>query len=190
MSLYPIKDFNRLPDGQVPLTLESCLGDVERLKQRLSTVRHDFQYDAMSRGPLSYACEYGHAAVVRVLLDHLDPGDRLKHIMHPDSDIRTPISYAAEHGHFDIIKLLASTYKGLNASMEDLRTNDCNGRTPISLATEAGHLNIANLLQDLLGQAARPPDDKTGKRHAKFPGLACTRCRQRKIVVSRSLDLY
>ena len=82
------------------------------------------------RTPLTYAAEFGHQAVARLLLKDADLQDK---------EGNTPLHFAAENGHEKIVKLLL-----------DCEGIDVNGTgsnfSPLNLAIQRGHEGVAKLL--------------------------------------------
>jgi hypothetical protein len=124
--------------------------------------------DCGGRTPLSWAAEYGHQAVVKLLLNK---GVNLES---KDNTGRTPLSFAAVGSHEAVVKLLLN--KGADLESKDnygltplswasgrrheaivkllldkganLESKDNSGRKPLSLAAENGHETIVKLLLD------------------------------------------
>lgn len=84
---------------------------------------------------LSRAAEYGHYAIVELLLDEGNAEVDSK-----DVESRTPLSYAAGNGHDTIVRLLLETGK-TNADSKDEAE-----RTPLSHAAENGNDIIVKIL--------------------------------------------
>ncbi|KAJ7585757.1 hypothetical protein C8J56DRAFT_1087843 [Mycena floridula] len=100
--------------------------------------------------PLRYACEFGHIAVVKLLIqqEDIDPAAA-------DKDQRTLLSYAAQQGHMDIAKLL------LENNVDPAAADKYQG-TPLSYAAEYGHIDIVKLLlEQNVDPAAADKDQRT-----------------------------
>ncbi|KXH63431.1 hypothetical protein CSAL01_04545 [Colletotrichum salicis] len=91
--------------------------------------------DSYGRTPLSWAAEYGHEAVVRLLLD------RGAHIEAADEEGRTSLLWAAENGHEAVVELLLD--RGANTEAADKKS-----RTPLLWAAKNGHEAVVRLLLD------------------------------------------
>jgi ankyrin repeat protein len=112
--------------------------------------------------PLSWAAEYGHHALVHLLLETNDADPNSS-----DNDGRTPLSRAAENGHEAIVELLApidtvtmhllvqegkyATVKRLITAGYNLNTRNDWGEMPLHLAVSSGHLQI---VRDLISYGA------------------------------------
>ena len=90
--------------------------------------------DESGRTPLSWAAEYGHEAVVRLLMKR-DVDTNAE-----DNNGKTPLLVAAEKGHVAIVRELVE--KG------DVHFNvkDSKGNTPLSLAAENGYEAVVQVL--------------------------------------------
>jgi hypothetical protein len=77
--------------------------------------------DIEGRTPLSRAAEYGHDAVVELLLSNgsVDPNSK-------DSDGRTPLNWAVRHERITAVKLLLAKY-GIDVNSQDKKY----GQTPL-----------------------------------------------------------
>ncbi|KAJ7589364.1 Pfs, NACHT and ankyrin domain protein, partial [Mycena floridula] len=96
-------------------------------------VTHTTDIDTRSCTPLSYAAEWGHIDIVKLLLEeNADPNIC-------DKGQWTPLSYAVKEGHIDIVKLLLEK----NA---DPNICDKGQWTPLSYAVKEGHIDIVKLL--------------------------------------------
>ena len=92
--------------------------------------------DAHGRTPLSWAAQYGHLEVVKLLVE------KDAEIETKDSKYgQTPLSWAAENGHLEVVKLLVEK----DAEIEN---TDTDGRTPLSWAAAKGHLEVVKLLEE------------------------------------------
>lgn len=87
--------------------------------------------DGDNRTPLTYAAEFGHQAVVKLLL-------RDEKIW--DIDESTPLHFAAKKGHKNIVKLL------LNCEGIDVNAPNLDLDTPLNVAIEMRHEGVAKLL--------------------------------------------
>ncbi|KAI7227089.1 hypothetical protein KC330_g8551, partial [Hortaea werneckii] len=93
--------------------------------------------DSRGMTPLSYAAQYGHKAVVKLLLN-----TKQVEVDSKDNNGRTPLSWAAEYGHEAVVKLL------LDTKQVKVDSKDKNGRTPLSWAAEYEHEAVVKLLLD------------------------------------------
>ncbi|KAL9096562.1 MAG: hypothetical protein Q9165_001049 [Trypethelium subeluteriae] len=86
---------------------------------------------------LCWAAEYGHEAIVELLLEmvHADVDSK-------DACGRTPLFFAADAGEGDIVRLL------LDIGGADVGLKDITGSTSLHYAAEAGHTAIVQLLLD------------------------------------------
>lgn len=112
--------------------------------------------------PLSKASEYGHEAVVKLLLKTAVDLETI------DEFGRTPLSLASENGREVVLNLLLE--KGVNADSKDKF-----GRTPLSWASQNGHEAVVNLLlkknvdadsEDVHGQTPLAWASKNGREAA------------------------
>ena len=95
--------------------------------------------DEINRTPLSWAAEYGHEAVVRLLLerDGVDINSRDNLYEHN----KTPLIWAAENGHEAVVRLL------LERDGVDINAKDSyHEKTPLIWAAENGHEAVVRLL--------------------------------------------
>ena len=84
--------------------------------------------------PLHLACEKGHAAVVRLLVEKGADVDKAR------NDGRTPFYMACQEGHLDVVQLLLE--KG--ADMDKAKDS---GATPLYIARYQGHAEIISILE-------------------------------------------
>lgn len=95
--------------------------------------------DGDNQTPLHYACRKGHAAIVRLLLDH-GADVNVRNGLH-----NTPIGLACEtDGHLDIVRILIDAGADVNA-----KNSAVNGYTPLHAACRHGHSDVARLLVDV-----------------------------------------
>ena len=107
--------------------------------------------------PLYGACQEGHVAVARLLLDKGAEVDRAR------EDGATPLFAACSHGHVDAARLLLE--KGADASRVTKK-----GTTPLSIAQKKGHSDIVELLESHLPPPPpRGADDATYQPSAGAP---------------------
>ncbi|KAJ5727277.1 hypothetical protein N7493_005097 [Penicillium malachiteum] len=146
-----------------PLIAASYLGlvqVVEFLLDSEETVADSMDWN--DRSSLSWAAEYGHEAVVQLLLQNgqvnIDSKDfRFK---------RTPLSWAAEYGQKDVVKLLLETGKA------SINSKDSKKRTPLSWAAEYGQKAVVDLVLQT-GKASinlKDSDKKTALSYASEYG--------------------
>ncbi|KAG9352810.1 hypothetical protein JZ751_017386 [Albula glossodonta] len=84
---------------------------------------------------LHCAAQYGHAEVVRLLLEELaDPATR-------NNRLETPLDLAALYGRLEVVRLLLAAHPGLLASHAQTHT-------PLHLAARNGHLSVVEVLLD------------------------------------------
>ncbi|KAK3944600.1 ankyrin repeat domain-containing protein 17 [Diplogelasinospora grovesii] len=105
--------------------------------------------DNKKRTPLSYAAQYGHLAVAKLLLD-----TEKVDIDSKDTNGQTPLSWAAEHGQEAVTKVLLDTGK------VDIDAKDDQGLTPLSWAALRGHLAVVKVLLDTGKVDIDSKDDK------------------------------
>ncbi|KAK6518749.1 hypothetical protein TWF506_005888 [Arthrobotrys conoides] len=132
-----------LATGRVDPDSMRMASGADRIRTPLPS-RSKFWYNRVSsvtsRTPLSYAAEYGHIDVVKLLLETegVDP-DYLAY----DKD-QTPLSYAAQNGHGAVVELLLATGR-VDPDSRATRSN-LTGRTPLSIASEQGHEAVVKCL--------------------------------------------
>jgi ankyrin repeat protein len=123
-------DFDRYPTGYLQPLRWAALGEHEGVLELLFNSMHE-----PPKGLLLQAAEYGHKALVRLLLKtgkvDVDMKDHLG---------RTPLFWAAKCGHQDVVQLLLKTGK------VDVSTKDEKGCTLLYKAAERGHKAIVRLL--------------------------------------------
>ncbi|PCG88143.1 Hypothetical protein PENO1_111920 [Penicillium occitanis (nom. inval.)] len=107
------------PDDVLPAHIATFFG-LRKIMLHLSSkwLNLDME-DVHGRTPLSWAAEYGHEAVVKMLIEKLAAVDSV------DRDGRTPLSWAVENGREAVVKMLIE--KG--AAVDSV---DTNGQTPLS----------------------------------------------------------
>ena len=91
--------------------------------------------DESGRTPLSWAAEYGHEAVVRLLMKRDDVDMNA-----PDDYRKTPLLMAAEKGHEAIVQLL------IESGDVDINAPDNDRMTPFLMAAEKGQEAVVLLL--------------------------------------------
>ena len=108
--------------------------------------------DESGRTPLSWAAEYGHESVVRLLIER-DSVD----INSKDGFGQAPLSMAAENGHEAVVRLL------IERDSVDIDARDGDRKTPLFIASENGHEAVVRLLieSDGVDINARDVDGKT-----------------------------
>ncbi|MEZ0260877.1 MAG: ankyrin repeat domain-containing protein [Alphaproteobacteria bacterium] len=110
---------------------EACKrGDLSEAKRLVAAGAH---IEQKQNGPLFYAAYFGHAAVVKHLLDLGAPVDGLNEVK------ATPLMGAAEQGHFECAKLLFEA-----GADRELRHKG--GANAIEFALVNGHYKIVGLL--------------------------------------------
>ncbi|KAK3181463.1 hypothetical protein K4F52_007173 [Lecanicillium sp. MT-2017a] len=127
------------------------LGLLSRLLEDCGESGADVNAQSDGRTPLSWAAEYGHLAIAKVLL-----ATGKADVDRKDDSGRTPLSYAAEKGHETIVELLLATGKA------DSDLEDEDGWTPLSWAAEYGHLAVVELLL-VTGKADVDRKDNSGR---------------------------
>ncbi|KAI7204219.1 hypothetical protein KC316_g1793 [Hortaea werneckii] len=93
--------------------------------------------DSRGMTPLSYAAQYGHKAVVRLLLD-----TKQVKVDSKDHYGQTPLSQAVDGGHEAVVKLL------LDTKQVEVDSKDKYGETPLSRAAGYGNEAVVKLLLD------------------------------------------
>jgi hypothetical protein len=126
----------RVPRQIAGVHLAACFGLTEMITTLLKNGFHQDPKDGHGRTPLSYAAEYGHEAVVRLLVERDDVEADSK-----DEDGQTPLSYAAAHGHEAVVRLL------VERDDVEADSKDRGGRTPLLWAAERGQTTVVRLLQ-------------------------------------------
>ncbi|KAF5258984.1 hypothetical protein FOXYS1_10420, partial [Fusarium oxysporum] len=143
--------------------------------------------DSVRKGhtPFSWACEEGHVAIAKFLLQNgarvieaklvrivkNGHSEMTKFLIEkgadtaaPDKDGRTPLHQASENGHSEIVKMLLE--KGVDAAVADKY-----GRTPLDLALQGGHSEIVKmLLEKGVDAAAADKDGRTPLHQASENG--------------------
>jgi ankyrin repeat protein len=124
-----------------------------RVVQQFLTMNIDIELKDKEheRTPLSWAAEYGHDGVIKLLLNtgKVDVESRDKNYG------QTPLSWAAEHGHDAVVKLL------LNTGNVNVNSKDKDERTPLLQATANRHEAVVKLLLDT-GKVDVNSEDKDG----------------------------
>ncbi len=140
---------------------DGCMEDVR------SFLQYGASADGVSGAPLRYACEYGHTAIARLLLDAganaratVENGTPLLHmacaegrtaiarlLLDAGADInardrgyRQPLHLACQFGHTDVARLL------LDAGAKTFARQKSGGWTALHLACHHGHAGVVRLL--------------------------------------------
>ncbi|KAK6338530.1 hypothetical protein TWF730_002593 [Orbilia blumenaviensis] len=130
------EDFNNFgPTNMTGMHLAAYFGLREYVDQLLRKGASHLTKDTHGKTPLSYAAQWGHAAVVELLLTNGADWE-FKNSYYG----QTPLVQAAARGHAAVVVLLLN--KG--ASLETKYTFD--GQTLLSIAAENGRTNVVELL--------------------------------------------
>jgi len=109
--------------------------------------------DCLNATPLHHACSRGDAAILKLLLKHLQV-EVIQQLTVEDIDDCTPLHRACIAGHAGIVRLLVE--KARSSKEEKLCLELCNaarvrnkhGCTPFEAACEAGHTQVVEVLLD------------------------------------------
>lgn len=98
--------------------------------------------DKQNMTPLHTAAIYGHAGIVRLLVES-GCNVRCK-----DDDSGTPLQFASAEGNLEIVKiLLGRSRQNTQSSLAELLDEaDNDGNTPLHLAVNSGHMEVAEFL--------------------------------------------
>ena len=94
------------------------------------------QKDETDRTPLSWAAEYGHESVVRMLIEREEVDINSKDNRYE----KTPLSWAAEKGHEAVVQLL------IKRDGVEINSRDMCGRTFLSVAAEQAYKAVTQLV--------------------------------------------
>ena len=129
----PIDGANR--DGNTPLFWAASEGNEEAVCWLLEKGADPNVRYVSGRSVLSPVCMYGHARILKLLLD---AGAEPVHTCHSDGE--TPLMIASYNGRYDCVELLL-------AAGADPDVRDKHGNTALSFAKDHGHDDVAELLQ-------------------------------------------
>jgi Ankyrin repeats (3 copies) len=119
--------------ARMDLTVAAALGQVEDAERLLPTAN-----GADRQLALSLAADFGHAEIVRLLLDAGENPDRYNVAGHSHA---TPLHQAAGKGHRDVVRLLLD--RGARTDIKDILWH----ATPADWAHHAGNLEMEALLR-------------------------------------------
>lgn len=120
--------------ARIDLPVAAALGDVEEFRRLLPEASGDDRHLG-----LAVAAQYGHAEIVRMLLDMGEDPDRYNPV--GGHSHTTPLHQAALAGHFDVVKLLVE--RGARLDIKDVLWHG----TPAGWAGYAGKTEIEKYLQ-------------------------------------------
>ncbi len=144
--------------ARVDMISAAGLGRTEDVRRLLPTSTGEERH-----GTLALASQYGHADIVRMLLDAGEDPSRYNPVgLHAHS---TPLHQAALHGHDPVVRLLVE--HGARLDVQDTIWHS----TPADWAQHGGQSAITEYFQaqEALGQRGGPP---TGRQDARTPGKA------------------
>ncbi|RFU32928.1 hypothetical protein B7463_g3428, partial [Scytalidium lignicola] len=121
--------------GTTAVHLAAYFGLTETIRFMLENGFNPDTKENFGRTPLSWVAEYGHEAVVKLLVERNDVESDSK-----DKYGRTPLVWAAIKGHEAIVKLL------VERDDVEADSKDRSGRTPLSRAAENGFEAVVKLL--------------------------------------------
>lgn len=130
-------------DGVLTRVLEACEEGEDADKVASLLGRMSVSVDAVGAdgdAPLHLASLYGHAAVVRVLLEKgANPVVR-------DGDGGTPLHDASAGGFDDVVDALLEAAKTRGCLSEAVDARDGDGETPLHTAARGGHVSVVTRL--------------------------------------------
>jgi hypothetical protein len=125
---------------RIDFTLAAALGRIEDARRLLGGATADERHLA-----LSLAANYGHAEIVRMLLDAGEDPDRYNPV--GGHSHCTPLHQAASRGHVDVVRLLLE--RGAQTDLEDILWHG----TPADWARHAGKPEIEEMLRNRRGES-------------------------------------
>ena len=126
--------------AMMTLPLAAATGNVNEARQLLNQAAPDQRHLA-----LAVASQYGHAEIVKLLLDAGEDPNRFNPVGgHSHS---TPLHQAAGNGHLDVVKLLIA--HGAKTDVKDILF----GGTPAGWANYAGHKDVESYLKTVVAHA-------------------------------------
>ena len=128
-------------------------GNVEEVKDILSSALVGTHYKMYGSTPLNQAAYKGHKDVVKMFLE------RGADIHKTDGFGMTPLHSAAEGGHRNIAQLLLDKEMGLNVAGEL-------GQTPLHVAANRGHINVVKMLLDRGADPNKQEEERETPLHA------------------------
>ena len=116
------------------LPVAAALGRVDEARRTLGAADRDARHRA-----LAFAAQFGHAAIVRLLLDDGESPDRYNPLLcHAHS---TPLHQAAIAGHLDVVRVLVE--RGARLDIRDIFHHG----TPLGWAEHTGRADVAAYLR-------------------------------------------
>ena len=126
--------------AMMTLPLAAATGNVNEARQLLNQAAPDQRHLT-----LAVASQYGHAEIVKLLLDAGEDPNRFNPVGgHSHS---TPLHQAAGNGHLDVVKLLIA--HGAKTDVKDILF----GGTPAGWANYAGHKDVESYLKTVVAHA-------------------------------------
>ena len=143
VSLWKTKNSRKDAEDTASRWYAAKMGKTKRMERLLRRDGFDLnERNEQGRTPLHFACKFGHAEIVHMLLS------READVNAMDQEENTPLHFAAGWGSTTLIELLLC-----NSANPLLRNK--NGRTPVQIAARLGR----NENVSLLDRWSRPMDD-------------------------------
>ena len=135
-------EIDEYPQGMTALVVASTYGLTDVVHLLLKEVATDKL--ATTTNPkmtaLAWACEYGHANVVKAHLSAMSWRKTRRALRHQGLDFDSPLVIAADCGHSEIVRLLLGAGAPINDAMVS------NRQTALHLAAVHGHKDVAQVL--------------------------------------------